>query len=321
MGLIADAPTIFDRGDPGPTPALGAIPLNNFVTMTYDNTAGWVTDGSDNVMLVYSNIPRGSGVNFFRRRSRLAGTIYSQDATGSFNFLNQWLPQISYGQKWAAWWAIAYNDGRLTRWAPIPPFDTGPAPVPAWIEEFPYPDGPLAGNGGWADIVGPDTPWSVLSDQAHVSPNTTAGAIVTPTPTPPDYVTPWTASATFTVDPGIADTPALGFNFGDLATQWLAVNLNWDRGSDGADILHDAGAQNTGGGPSISSGTLALTSAIPHVLNIAWDGANLTLKIDGVTVATGPVDTTAAAADFLLTATSNDNTTTFDVERVTIQSL
>ncbi len=122
MGIIADAPVIFDRGDPGPTPALGTIPLNNFVTMTYDNTAGWVTDGSDNVMLVYSNIPRGSGVNFFRRRSRLAGTIYSQDATGSFNFLNQWLPVISYGQKWAAWWSIAYSDGRLTRWAPIPPF-------------------------------------------------------------------------------------------------------------------------------------------------------------------------------------------------------
>ena len=181
MGIIADAPTTFDRGDPGPTPALGTIPGNDYLTMTYDNTADWVTEGDNNVMLVYANIPRGSGVTFFRRRSRLAGTIYSQDATGSFNFLNQWLPAIAFGQKWAAWWAIARADGRLSRWAPIPPFDTGTPPPPFWNEPFDYANGPLDGQDGWVDSGSTGNNWqiSTLAAVSPVGPNAT-GVCTTP---------------------------------------------------------------------------------------------------------------------------------------------
>ena len=79
LGLVDDAPTVFDLGTATPPSYTPSAAADN-VSVAFDNTDDWAnSDGG--FMLIYASVPKNKSVNFCAGPYRLAGLILGDGTT------------------------------------------------------------------------------------------------------------------------------------------------------------------------------------------------------------------------------------------------
>ncbi len=285
LPFVLDAPVIFDRGIVGTPPPFSLEAENPQGTVSISGAAPWLDGNVNTAMLVYIGLPRNLGVNFFRRRSRIAAVIRAPAAPIDFSFPLQFGVDAAFGQKWPAWVAVTTADGRLTTPVPLTTVDTGPVPHFVWDEPFDYPDGPLIGNNGWIDPGITFTTGDIVSDNLIIASAGVGTAFdeVDETVFPADWNTPFTLWINLRVD-AVADTAtSFGIYTGNSMTGAAQYGFNWANGDKALNRLAAVVAN-----PAATGGTSAtnvpFTTAANHLMKINYDGATMSIYIDGTLI-------------------------------------
>lgn len=114
LAIIRDAPTQYDRGNPGGINNFNMTAGSDTVVVDIDGANdSWNVTGSGNTLLLYASRPQSPGVNFFAGPFRLVGGF---PAPGTTNRFSGTLPFTMAGSQNSMFfqWRISYADGRLS---------------------------------------------------------------------------------------------------------------------------------------------------------------------------------------------------------------
>lgn len=284
LPFVLDAPVTFDRGDVGGAPTLTLAPGGTLFTLTLNASSPWLSGNVLDGLMVYLSLPRSGGITFFKRRSRFIDRIPGTAAGPVHVFgFTQW-PPPDFGQAWTAWVAAQFADGRLTTPVQTNTVLTPPPPPPPWIEPFTYPNGSLNGRDSWTTPIITTDVMQVGSNQLITVANTNPIANCTNPLIGTNWNQPWIFTFDITTQVGTdgADSVTILFGTDDSATAGVIVAFNdFDRG---ANQVHDIVA--VANSTTVSAGVLPWTNGTPQTITVAYDGSQLIVQLNAVTVAT-----------------------------------